>query len=149
MPHTTPKYTCCNVKHNWIQDSLVQAQYWHDPLHEEDYRNYSIFLADINNEKVVNEEYRSNLKKLENFVMVKFLKDSMVVPTESEWFGFYSPGQDQEILSLQQTELYLEDRLGLKEMDEAGKLKFVSVDGDHLEFSDEWFLQEIVDKYVT
>ncbi|XP_045112679.1 palmitoyl-protein thioesterase 1-like isoform X2 [Portunus trituberculatus] len=134
---------------SWIQDSLVQAQYWHDPLHEEDYRNYSIFLADINNEKVVNEEYRSNLKKLENFVMVKFLKDSMVVPTESEWFGFYSPGQDQEILSLQQTELYLEDRLGLKEMDEAGKLKFVSVDGDHLEFSDEWFLQEIVDKYVT
>ncbi|KAK8375985.1 hypothetical protein O3P69_008602 [Scylla paramamosain] len=133
----------------WIQDSLVQAQYWHDPLHEDDYRNNSIFLADINNEKVVNEEYRSNLKKLDNFVMVKFLKDSMVVPTESEWFGFYSPGQDKEILPLQQTELYLEDRLGLKEMDEAGKLQFVSVDGDHLEFSDEWFLQEIVDKYIT
>ncbi|KAK8375984.1 hypothetical protein O3P69_008602 [Scylla paramamosain] len=134
---------------SWIQDSLVQAQYWHDPLHEDDYRNNSIFLADINNEKVVNEEYRSNLKKLDNFVMVKFLKDSMVVPTESEWFGFYSPGQDKEILPLQQTELYLEDRLGLKEMDEAGKLQFVSVDGDHLEFSDEWFLQEIVDKYIT
>lgn len=52
--------------------------------------------------------YRSNLKKLDNFVMVKFLNDSMVVPVESEWFGFYSPGQDQEVLPLQQTKLYLE-----------------------------------------
>lgn len=134
---------------DWIQNSLVQAQYWHDPLHEDDYHNNSIFLADVNNEKVVNEMYRSNLKKLDNFVMVKFLNDSMVVPVESEWFGFYSPGQDQEVLPLQQTKLYLEDRLGLKEMDEAGKLQFLSVDGDHLQFSDEWFLQEIVDKYVA
>lgn len=134
---------------SWIQDSLVQAQYWHDPLHEDDYHTKSIFLADINNEKVVNEEYRNNLRKLDNFVLVKFLKDSMVVPPESEWFGFYSPGQDQEILPLQQTKLYLEDRLGLKEMDEAGKLHFLSVDDDHLSFSDEWFLEEIVDKFVA
>lgn len=40
--------------------------------------------------------------------MVKFLTDTMVVPQESEWFGFYTPGQDQEVLPLQQTQLYLE-----------------------------------------
>lgn len=45
--------------------------------------------------------------------------------------------------------ILLQDRLGLKEMDEAGKLHFMSVDGDHLSFSDEWFLEEIVDKFVT
>lgn len=61
--------------------------------------------------QVVNEEYRTNLMKLDNFVMVKFLEDSMVVPRESEWFGFYAPGQDVEVLPLQQTQLYLEVRL--------------------------------------
>lgn len=40
--------------------------------------------------------------------MVKFEEDSMVVPPESEWFGFYSPGQDSEVLPLQQTQLYIE-----------------------------------------
>ncbi|XP_063597473.1 palmitoyl-protein thioesterase 1-like isoform X2 [Penaeus indicus] len=134
---------------DWIQNSLVQAQYWHDPLHEDEYRNASIFLADINNEEVINESYRENLKKLENFVMVKFEEDSMVVPPESEWFGFYSPGQDSEVLPLQQTQLYIEDRLGLKEMDEAGKLHFLSVAADHLNFDDQWFLEEIVDKFVV
>lgn len=36
----------------WVQNSLVQAQYWHDPLNEDEYKTHSIFLADINNEKV-------------------------------------------------------------------------------------------------
>lgn len=134
---------------HWIQNSLVQAQYWHDPLHDDDYRNKSIFLADINNEEVLNVDYRNNLKKLDNFVMVKFLADTMVVPVESEWFGFYTPGQDVQVLPLQQSQIYLEDRLGLKEMDEAGKLHFLTQDGNHLEFTDEWFLEEIVDKFVT
>lgn len=31
---------------------MVQAEYWHDPLKEEDYRKSSIFLADINQERV-------------------------------------------------------------------------------------------------
>lgn len=29
--------------------------------------------------------------------MVKFTKDDMVQPIESEWFQFYKPGQDREI----------------------------------------------------
>ena len=45
---------------------------------------------------------------LQNFVMVKFLRDSVVVPRESEWFGFYSPGQDTEILPLQKLKIYME-----------------------------------------
>ena len=31
----------------------MQAEYWHDPLQEAEYRDKSVFLADINNEKVV------------------------------------------------------------------------------------------------
>ena len=38
---------------HWIQKMLVQAQYWHDPLDEESYKEKSLFLADINNERPV------------------------------------------------------------------------------------------------
>lgn len=37
--------------------SLVQAEYWHDPLNEEEYREKSVFLAEINQEKKVKKGY--------------------------------------------------------------------------------------------
>uniref|UniRef100_A0A8C5MI30 Palmitoyl-protein thioesterase 1 n=1 Tax=Leptobrachium leishanense TaxID=445787 RepID=A0A8C5MI30_9ANUR len=112
-----------------VQDRLVQAEYWHDPLNEEDFRNNSIFLADINQERSVNKSYKSNLQALKKFVMVKFLKDTMVIPPDSEWFAFYKPGQSAHIIPLQNSSLYTEDRLGLREMDKAGKLVFLGVEG--------------------
>jgi len=39
--------------------------------------------------------------------MVMFTNDTMVIPKESEWFAFYSPGQDKEIMPLEQSVLYL------------------------------------------
>ena len=32
--------------------SVVQAEYWHDSMNEEEYRSKSVFLADINQERV-------------------------------------------------------------------------------------------------
>lgn len=49
----------------WTQLELVQATYWHDPLHEEKYKSRSTFLADINNEVFSNGLYVENLNKLE------------------------------------------------------------------------------------
>ncbi|KAJ1177930.1 hypothetical protein NDU88_003181 [Pleurodeles waltl] len=126
------------------QEHLVQAEYWHDPLNEEEYRNNSIFLADLNQERYVNESYKKNLMSLKKFVMVKFLKDTMVMPPESEWFGFYKPGQAKDIVTLQESSVYTEDRLGLKEMDKAGQLVFLACDGDHLQFTEEWFTSNIL-----
>ncbi|XP_060703452.1 palmitoyl-protein thioesterase 1 isoform X2 [Hemiscyllium ocellatum] len=120
-----------------IQDHLVQAEYWHDPLNEDLYREKSIFLADINQERGINETYKVNLMKLKKLVMVKFLNDTMVDPVDSEWFGFYKVGQAKDTYSLQESALYQEDRLGLKTMDKAGKLQFLTVNGDHLQFSEE------------
>lgn len=91
---------------SWVQKFLVQATFWHDPLNEELYKQKSQFLSDINNERKINQTYIKNLQKLEHFVMVKFLNDSMVQPIESEWFGFYAPGQSQKIRPLQQSEIY-------------------------------------------
>eukprot|EP01089_Gocevia_fonbrunei_P014355 TRINITY_DN3919_c0_g2_i2.p1 TRINITY_DN3919_c0_g2~~TRINITY_DN3919_c0_g2_i2.p1 ORF type:complete len:299 (-),score=47.10 TRINITY_DN3919_c0_g2_i2:3-899(-) len=147
-------YTLCNYVRelldlgayvSFIQEELVQAQYWHDPLAEAEYVNDCIFLPDINNERSPkNETYKKNLSSLNKFVMVKFTEDEMVQPRESEWFGFYTAGQDKEVQTMQQTKLYQEDWIGLKTLDEAKRLDFYSVAGDHLQFTQQWFIDTII-----
>jgi palmitoyl-protein thioesterase len=132
----------------FVQNTLVQAEYWHDPLNEALYRRKSVFLADINNERVKNETYKENLLKLQNFVMVLFLQDGMVVPRESSWFGWYKEGQGTEVLPMNATKLYTEDRIGLKQMNDQGKLHFLTIDADHLQMSEDFFISEIINKYL-
>lgn len=133
---------------NFVQNHVAQAEYWHDPLNEDEYKAKSIFLADINNENAFNESYKTNLQKLANFVMIMFTEDKMVQPKESEWFGFYKPGQSKDLFTLQESELYLEDRLGLKQMDTDGKLHFLKAIGDHLQIDVEWFKENVIDKFL-
>lgn len=38
--------------------------------------------------------------------MVKFSNDTIVQPKESQWFAFYKPGQDKEILGLKESRVY-------------------------------------------
>jgi len=133
----------------FVQDILVQAQYWHDPLQFDTYVEKSKFIAEINNEKAVkNESYAVNLNKLENFIMIKHNQDTKVEPKESEHFEYYAPGQAKEILPLRESPIYTEDRIGLKTMDEAGKLHFFSVEGNHLHFTKEWFTENIIDPFL-
>ncbi|XP_015180874.1 PREDICTED: palmitoyl-protein thioesterase 1 [Polistes dominula] len=133
---------------DFVQESLIQAGYWHDSTKTDEYKNKSRFLADINNELHINETYKSNLKKLKSLVLVMFENDTIVQPKETEWFGFYKPGQSVELESLQESSLYKEDRLGLQEMDKLGKIHFISLEGDHLQFTEEWFVEDIVDKFL-
>ncbi|XP_044765306.1 palmitoyl-protein thioesterase 1 [Coccinella septempunctata] len=134
--------------YGWVQKTLVQATYWHDPLNEDMYKNYSSFLSDINNELTMNQTYKDRLLTLENFVMVKFLNDSIVQPVETEWFGFYKPGQAEIVTDLRSSDLYVEDRLGLKQLDGEGKLAFLGIEGNHLEFDWKWFNSTIIEKYL-
>lgn len=69
---------------NLIQTNIVQAQYWHDPFNENEYKDYNLFLADINQEKEFKEEYKKNLLNLNRLVLVKFEDDEMVIPNESQ-----------------------------------------------------------------
>ena len=72
----------------------------------------------------------------------------MVTPVDSSHFGFYAPGSETEVLSLQESAIYLEDKIGLRTLDESGRLIFMDVVGNHLQFSDEWFLDEIILPYL-
>jgi palmitoyl-protein thioesterase len=124
---------------SWAQRIVTPSNYWHDPLKEQAYLSGCSFLPDINNGNTLNEDYRQRVLALNKFVMVKFENDTVVVPRESEWFGFYAPGQDEQIETLQETELYQKDLLGLKELDERGDLVFLQTPGEHLQFTFDWF----------
>ena len=120
---------------------MAPAQYWHDPWNRETFISGSHFLADINNElEEKNSYYREALLNLTNLVLVKWSKDSVVIPSMSAHFGFYSPEQDDVILSLNQLSLYKEDWLGLRTLDQTGRLHLREV--MHLSFSlvFMWFL---------
>lgn len=134
---------------SWVQKTLVQATYWHDPKNEDLYKSKSTFLSEINNEKSkINENFIERLQSLENFVMVKFLNDTIVQPVDTQWFGFYKPGSDQVTIPLEESEIFIKDKLGLKKMKEEGKLKFIAIEGNHLQFDKEWFVKNIVDVYL-
>ena len=62
-----------------------------------------------------------------------FSQDSMVYPKESEWFQTFDA--DMNLLPLEDSDWYKNDTLGLKTLNEAGKVTFSEVDGDHLQFS--------------
>jgi len=131
---------------SFVQDRVVQAEYWQDPLDEAEYLAKCVFLPDINNAKngSINQQYKQNLISLNSFTMVKFLNDTMVQPKESEWFGFYKAGQDQVTIPYNETNLYIQDLIGLKTLDQQKKLSFLSCIGEHLQFTEEWFVQNII-----
>ena len=56
----------------------------------------------------MNKTYIQNLNNLEHFVLVKFDNDTIVQPRETEWFGFYEPGQSKKMQPMQETRLYKE-----------------------------------------
>lgn len=112
------------------------------------YITHSQFIAEINNEVTINPIYKQRLSALKRFVMVKFTGDTIVDPVESEWFGFFAYGDISRIVPLEESRLYKEDRLGLKALDESKRLVRVSLPGDHLQISREWYISEIINQYI-
>ncbi|KAL3171592.1 hypothetical protein MRX96_013787 [Rhipicephalus microplus] len=133
---------------NVVQDHLVPAQYWQDPFDRKTYIAKSLFLADVNNERVKNESYKDNLLKLKNLVLVMFENDTVVDPKATSWFGYYAEHDDKTIVPLQNQKIYTEDWIGLKELDQSGRLHLLSTLGDHLQFKEEWFTENIIKQYL-
>ncbi|KAK0533252.1 hypothetical protein OC835_003071 [Tilletia horrida] len=80
------------VYSNYAQHHVVSAQYFRNPLDEASFGEYmskNAFLADINNERRINQKYIDRLATLEHFVMLLFSDDTTVSPKESSWFASY------------------------------------------------------------
>ncbi|KAL6777646.1 hypothetical protein ACKKBG_A15070 [Auxenochlorella protothecoides x Auxenochlorella symbiontica] len=129
------------VYYSWLQHNLLQAQYFKDPYHLDWYRETSGFLADINNDRDArNSSYVAALTSLRSLVLYQFDNDLTVVPRESSQFGFYN-GTHTE--SMEETAAYRDDRLGLRTLNESGRLTLANCPGFHMQFTLDWFEQHV------
>ncbi|KAL6499450.1 hypothetical protein OROHE_026113 [Orobanche hederae] len=141
------------VYSDYVQEHLAPSCYIKIPTDLGDYRKGCRFLPKLNNEIYKNSTYKERFASLENLVLIKFEKDCILVPKETSWFGYFPDGSWETVLPAQQTTLYTEDWIGLKTLDEARKVKFLSVSGGHLEISygdmKKYILPYLVDNATT
>lgn len=122
---------------DYVQAHLAPSGYLKIPTDMADYLKSCRFLPKLNNEipDGRNATYKERFSSLENLVLIMFENDAVLIPRETAWFGYYPDGAFDPILPPQKTKLYEEDWIGLKTLDEAGRVKFVSVAGGHLGIS--------------
>ena len=102
---------------------------------------------------------REKMCNLDVFAMFSFEKDEVVVPRDSAVFSDapsvpfeYTEEKSSELLNARETKFYLneEDGLCLRELDEKNRMKIdVVPDAHHMQFSLEWFTENVIDKYIV
>uniref|UniRef100_A0A0A9FM12 Palmitoyl-protein thioesterase 1 n=1 Tax=Arundo donax TaxID=35708 RepID=A0A0A9FM12_ARUDO len=118
----------------WVNEAFVTQTVFQDMA---DYLKSCRLLPKLNNEipGERNATYKERFSSLENLVLIMFQDDAVLIPRETAWFGYYPDGAFDPVLPPQKTKLYVEDWIGLRTLDEAGRVKFVSVAGGHLGIS--------------
>ncbi|KAI8889864.1 alpha/beta-hydrolase [Backusella circina FSU 941] len=132
---------------DYIQNRIIQAQYYRDPNNYDTYLKKNKFLPFLNNElDNKNADYKKNLASLDLFVMIRFSEDVMIKPGHTAWF--WQDDKDQELIPLKNRTLYKEDWIGLKTMDNQGRLRFLVCPGQHMQISDEYLDKEVIRPYL-
>ncbi|KAH7835899.1 hypothetical protein Vadar_030988 [Vaccinium darrowii] len=126
------------VYSDYIQDHLAPSGYLKLPNNIPGYLEKCRFLPRLNNElpDERNSTYKERFSSLQNLVLIMFEHDTVLIPKETSWFGYYPDEAFDPVLPPQQTKLYIEDWIGLKTLDDAGKVSFISVPGKHLGISE-------------
>ncbi|GBG65269.1 hypothetical protein CBR_g50311 [Chara braunii] len=122
-----------------VQDHLAPTGYVKIPNDLPAYLRGCKFLPFLNNEHegARNASYARQMASLNRMVLIMFEQDRVIIPKETAWFGWYLPEDGMEnVVPANETRLYKEDWIGLRELDEAGRVVFAAVPGDHLEISE-------------
>ncbi|XP_076890453.1 uncharacterized protein LOC143541532 [Bidens hawaiensis] len=127
-----------------VQEHFAPASCIKIPTDLDAYRKGCKFLPKLNNEFEKNATYKVRFSSLQNLVLIKFDSDPVLVPKETSWFGYFPDGALDPILPPQETKLYIEDWIGLRMLDEAGRVKFVNVTGEHLDITKQDMMEHIV-----
>lgn len=118
---------------DFFQKHFAVANYWRNPNNLNDYYNKCIYLPIINNE--VNHSYSqqqmTNMLSLTNFVMIWSPFDYVLNPPESGKFSFFD--EDLKVIPLEETSLYEADLLGLRVLNESGKLHVHETNCSHVD----------------
>lgn len=138
-----------NAWGSFSQSKLVPAQYYRDPEDIDNYLEHSNFLADINNErKMKNHTYKENMMKLGKFAMFMFADDRTVVPKESAFFSEVNT-TSEAVTKLQDRDIYQEDWIGLRFLDEQKRLEFRIAEGGHMQLSDRILIDTFIQYFKS
>ncbi|XP_072936818.1 lysosomal thioesterase PPT2 homolog [Epargyreus clarus] len=122
------------------------GNYWNDPYHQTLYESYSVFLPYINNHlsSAKSDDFKSNLLRLKRLVLIGGPDDNVITPWQSSQFGYYNA--NETIVEMKGQDIYTEDKIGLKTLDDSGRLHVVTVPGiNHFN----WHMNvSIVDDYL-
>jgi palmitoyl-protein thioesterase len=119
----------------FVQNNFGPTGYYKDQYQYDVYLKNSGYLAAANNERSINVDYANGFKSINQLVLVEFTEDTVVDPKESEQFGYYD-NNSKVLLRYNETQDYINDVLGLKTLDQQGKIVFEYIVGNHLQFND-------------
>lgn len=119
--------------------------YWRGK-NKDTYLHNSQFIADVNNDRAVNETRRQNMISLNKYMATVALRDEIVQPKESAWHTYWRWGDESRssVMRLNETDGYKNDVLGLQTLDRRGDLILNSFDGTHNSPSDDWWRQNVL-----
>ena len=78
-------------------------------------------------------------------MLFRFADDVTVVPRDSSWFGF---DNGTAVLPMELTPLYINDTIGLRALDERGDVLRLECPGAHMQFSLDWFDENVVKRFL-
>ena len=107
------------------------------------YQETNTFLKMLNNEDERDEEVYRRFSSLEKVKLIKSLEDTVITPRDSSWFEFYDK-EGKDIVPLKESEFYINDNIGLRKLDEEGKVSFVAFKEEHVLYNKDEYRNEIV-----
>ncbi len=132
------------------QKELSLTNYWRDPYRYETYLTNSTYLAKLNHEVKRVSLYmiqENNLDVLDNFVMIWSPNDEIIEPPESAKFSMYKVVDNQlKTVELFDSDLYENDFLKLKTMNEENRLYTYQTDCKHSRHKDQECFHQL--KYI-
>lgn len=144
-PKTIYPLVCKFFESNPYHPSISFGGYWKDVRDRDQYLKRSVFLADVNNEHdVKNATYKTNMQQLDMYVLAQALNDTVIRPKASELHGFWVWGHPGTTQPMEESPGYVDDWIGLKSLDRAGKLLRFRFIGDHVNYREAAFWKDIV-----
>lgn len=121
------------IDFGFMDNIIMSADYWRNPHDHADYLANSRFLAEANNEVNYSDQRKRNWLSLTRALFIKWEQDTHIIPKESAWWAEYDV--DMNLVQRHDTEIYKNDLIGLRTLEERGQTGFVSFPGDHMAFN--------------
>ena len=127
-----------------MKDRIAPAAYFRYKYDQEYYELHNTFLKMLNNENnEKDEEIKRRFSNLEKVKLIKSKDDSVIVPRDSSWFMFYD-FEGKEIVPLEESQFYKKDFIGLRKLNEEGKVIFATFRDEHVIYNIVEYWEEIV-----